>query len=180
VPPARASSFIHRRRARGMTALEVAIGISLAGSLLAIAVPAFVRSWSSSRLIEPVHGLEVIGTNAVAFGAGKPCAEAFPKAAPLTPDAVPRGKPAVDPTETWETPTWRALHFRATPPGVAHSFSFAFDRDDAGAAAFVAHAHGDLDGDGTTSTFELRGNCDARTGEQPRVAPGMYVEAEVE
>ncbi len=161
-----------------LTALEVAAGISLAGSLLAVAVPAFVRSWSSSRLVEPVSGLERIEQEAMAYASGKACDTAFPKSAPLTPENVPRGKPVVDPPETWEMPTWRALHFRPTPQGVAHSFSFQFDATLAPTdSRFVAHAHGDLDGDGATSTFEVRGECD---GSGARLVPGMYVEAETE
>lgn len=163
-----------------MTALEVAVGIALGGSLLAIAVPAFVRSWSSSRLVEPVSGLEHIEQEAVAYASGRACDVAFPKPAPLTPESVPRGKPTVDPPETWETPTWRALHFRAAPQGVAHSFAFAFDSTaSATESSFVGHAHGDLDGDGTTSTFEVRGICEGSDG-RARALPGMYVESEVE
>ena len=175
-----------RESSRGMTAMEVAVGISLAGSLLAVAVPAFVRSWSSSHLVEPVSGLGHIQQEALAFADGRPCAAgpngegAFPKPAPLTPQTVPRGKATVDPPETWDIPTWRTLHFRAAPQGVAHSFSFAFDSSaSATESSFVAHAHGDLDGDGVTSTFEVRGECEAREG-HARAVPGMYVEGEVE
>ncbi|HSQ67724.1 MAG TPA: hypothetical protein VLM85_31150 [Polyangiaceae bacterium] len=169
-----------------MTALEAAVGISLAGSLLAIAVPAFVRSWSSSLLVEPVSGLGHIQQEAVAFADGRSCAAgpsgegAFPKPAPLTPPTVPRGRATVDPPETWDIPTWRTLHFRASPQGVAHSFSFAFDSStSATESSFVAQAHGDLDGDGTTSTFEVRGHCLATEGHAHAV-PGMYVESETE
>jgi len=175
-----------RESSRGMTAVEVAVGISLAGSLLAVAVPAFVRSWSSSHLVEPVSGLEHLQQEAVAFADGRSCAAgpngegAFPKAAPLTPQTVPRGKAAVDPPETWDIPTWRTLHFRAVPQGVAHSFSFAFDSSaSATESSFVARAHGDLDGDGTTSTFEVRGTCAASEG-RARAVAGMYVESEIE
>ncbi len=160
---------------RGITALEAAVGIALIGSVLAVAVPTFVRNMSSSRLVEATSGLERIGNRAVANAAGKACSDAFPASAPLTPEAVPRGKPAVDPDpDPWQHPTWKALDFRASPQGVAHSFSFAFDHGD---ASFVAHAHGDLDGDGTTSTFEVRGRCN---GSGASMVPGMYVESELE
>ncbi len=152
---------------RGITALEAAAGFALVGSLLAVAVPAFVRNLSSSRLVEATSGLEKIGAHAIA--------NAFPASAPLTPESVPRGKAAVDPEpDPWQHPTWQALEFRASPPGVSHSFSFAFDRGD---SSFVAHAHGDLDGDGTTSTFEIRGRCERDVAS---LAPGMYVESELE
>lgn len=177
---------IRRVTSRGMTAVEAAVGISLAGSLLAIAVPAFVRSWSSSHLVEPVSGLQHIQAEALAHANGRSCAAApngegaFPRPAPLTPPTVPRGKPTVDPPETWDIPTWRTLHFRAAPQGVAHSFSFDFDSSASPSeSSFVAHAHGDLDGDGTTSTFEVRGQCPASDG-HARAVPGMYVESETE
>jgi len=160
---------------RSFTALEAAVGIALIGSVLAVAVPAFVRNMSSSRLVEATSGLDRLGTRAIANAAGKSCADAFPANAPLTPDTVPRGKAAVDPDpDPWQHPTWKALDFRASPPGVAHSFSFAFDHGD---ASFIAHAHGDLDGDGTTSTFEVRGKCGA---DGAALVPGMYVESELE
>lgn len=160
---------------RGITAIEAAIGIALGGSLLAVAVPAFVKNLSFSRTNEATSGLARIGAHAIAGASGKACDAAFPPTAPLTPATVPRGKPAVDPEpDPWQHPTWRALDFRAAPAGVAHSFSFAFDEQK---GSFVAHAHGDLDGDGQTSTFELRGGC---ADGASKLAPGMYVEQEVE
>jgi type II secretory pathway pseudopilin PulG len=162
-----------------LTAIEAAVGIAIAGSVLAVAVPTFVRNLSWSRLAEATDGLNRIGGHAVQGASGKACAQAFPASAPLTPPSVPRGKPAVDPEpDPWQHPTWRALDFRPSPLGVAHSFSFAFENaTTADTSSFVAAAHGDLDGDGTTSTFEIRGNC-GRDG--ATVAPGMYVEGELE
>jgi len=160
---------------RSFTPLEAAVGVALIGSVLAVAVPAFVRNLSSSRLVEATNGLSRIGEHAISGAAGKPCANAFPAAAPLTPETVPRGKPAVDgDPDPWQHPTWRALDFRASQPGVAHSFSFQLDR---AGDAFVAAAHGDLDGDGTTSTFEIRGKCEHDVA---LLTPGMYVESELE
>lgn len=169
-----------RTRERGLTAVEVAIGVAVIGSLLAVAVPAFVRDLHASRLVEPVQGLQKIGEGAVAHAEGKPLKEAFPPTAPLTPAAPPKGAPAADPPGTWDTPTWRALDFRPTrTDGVPHSFAFAFESELGPArSAFVARARGDLDGDGILSTFEISG---AVTPAEPaKVAPGMYVEAELE
>lgn len=68
--------------------------------------------------------------------------------------------------------------FRPSRPGVAHWFSFEFDRTlEKDASSFVASAHGDLDGDGQTSTFEVRGSCERAAS---KLAPGMYVDQEVE
>jgi type II secretory pathway pseudopilin PulG len=181
-----------RAGSRGITAVEAAVGIALVGSLLAVAVPAFVRNLSFSRLGEATDGLARIGRHAVSGASGKACAQAFPPSAPLTPATVPRGKPAVDPDpDPWQAPTWRALDFRPSPLGVAHSFAFSFDIDGPAAggtpqtkttanedkSSFVAQAHGDLDGDGQTSTFEVTGTCEHGVA---RVAPGMYVDSEVE
>ena len=161
-----------------VSAVEAAVGVALVGSLLAVAVPAFVHNLSSSRLTEVTSGLGHIGAQAVANSQGKACGEAFPASAPLTPTSVPRGKPEVDAEQPdpWQHPTWRALDFRPTPPGVAHWFSYQFDSV-APTTSFVAIAHGDLDGDGTTSDFEVRGACKDGVS---ALAPGMYVEAELE
>jgi hypothetical protein len=161
---------------RNVTALEAAVGVALFGSVLAVAGPAFVRNLSASRLTEATHGLTRIGESAIAGATGKPCAGAFPESAPLTPAVVPRGKPSVDPEpDPWQHPTWIALGFRPSVPGVAHSFAFAFEAKPR--TAFVASAHGDLNGNGTTSTFEVRGQCDDDTA---TLVPGMYVQAELE
>ena len=168
-----------RASQRGLTAVEVAIGVAIVGSILAVAVPAFVRDLHASRLVEPVEGLHRIGVNAIAYAQGRPPVQAFPPSAPLTPSAPAKGSATADPPGSWDTPTWRALDFRPAADGVAHSFAFRFDSElSAARSAFVARAHGDLDGDGILSTFEISGTT---TPTQPAaVAPGMYVEAELE
>lgn len=168
-----------RSFARGVTVVEAAVAASIAGSLLAIAVPVVRRDVHGSRLVEATSGLERIGAGALAYAAGRPVASAFPASAPLTPASPPRGAPAADPPGAWDGPTWTALGFRAAPEGVPHVYAFAFDATLGPArSSFAARAHGDLDGDGRVSTFELRGVADETAG--PRLDPGMYVEAEVE
>ncbi len=168
-----------RTRSRGLTAVEAAILFAITGSLLAVFVPTFAREVRASRFVEPVSGLNQIGTSALALAAGKPAKDAFPSSAPVTPALPPRGTREADPPGAWDHPTWLALGFRAAPEGVPHAFSFGFDvRSEATHATFIAHAHGDLDGDGVRSTFELRGH--AQDGEPAAIDPGMYVEAEVE
>lgn len=154
------------------TPVEVAAGVSLMGTVAAVAIPVFVRDVHASSFAEPVSGLARIGNAAVEHAEAH---GAFPATAPLTPPTPPRGKKDVDPPGAWDTPAWAALRFRASPEGVPHAFSFAFD---SAPAAFVGRAHGDLDGDGIFSTFEIRGA--ARPGSAPAVEPGMYVEAELE
>jgi hypothetical protein len=162
---------------RRLTPVEIAIGVALLGSVCAVAVPAFVRDLHASHFVEPTEGLTRIGEAAVAYADlnnGK-----FPDSAPLTPPVPPRGKKEADPPGAWDTPAWKALGFRPVPEGVPHAYSFSFESTRAGeGAAFVAQARGDLDGDGILSTFEIRGY--AKHGEKAAVAPGMYVDSELE
>lgn len=175
----RVETLRRRRAERGVTALEAAIGFAIGGSLLAVAVPAFVRELHASRFAEPVEGLNKMSAAAIAQAADKPPTEAFPPSAPLTPAAPPRGTRAADPPDAWDHPTWKALAFRPVPDGVPHAFAFGFDSTRApGRSAFVAHAHGDLNGNGVTSTFEIRGH--ASVDQPAALEPGMYVESEVE
>ncbi len=153
-----------------MTALEGALAFAIVGSLLVIGTLTFKKHWRSSRLVEPVSGLEHIAAHAVLLAeAGHPVVSA-----PLTPSEVPRA-PVIDLEGAWDHPTWKALEFRASPEGVPHSFSFVFD---ATADGFVAHSYGDLDGDGVRSSFELS----AKKGADGHltITPGMRVENELE
>ena len=164
--------------ARPWTAFELAAAIAIGGSLLVVAVPSFVRNLSFSRLSEPVDGLDRLVTNAIAYSEGRPQPISFPPSAPLTPAAVPRGVASLDPPETWETLTWRSLHFGFDVP---HRFAFQFDSaydTPTDVMRFVATAHGDLDGDGVLSTFEVRG--ERLPGQPARAIPGMFVDREVE
>jgi hypothetical protein len=176
------------RDERGMTALEAAFAFSIVGSVLAVAIPTFVRDVHSSRFAEPVSGLAAIGEGAVAYAAPLAVDKAFPPSVALTPPHPPRGVLSPDPPGTWQSPTWLALHFpppresgRAFAEGQPHAFAFGFDsalsRTKSG---FVAHAHGDLDGDGVSSTFEIRGHDIAGDPAGPSVEPGMFVEDELE
>jgi hypothetical protein len=158
---------------RTLSPIEAALAFALTGSVLAIAVPEFVRGLHASRLAEPVDGLKRIAASAVSLAAA---GSAFPPSVQLTPPEVPRGVRADDPTGVWDHPTWRALGFSFDHP---HAFSFSFESSQGpgGAGHFRATAHGDLDGDGVVSTFEVEGESDANGA---RVLPGMYVDREVE
>jgi hypothetical protein len=169
--------------------VEVAAGVAVLGSLVAIAVPTFLREIKSSRFVEPAEGLAAIAAGAVAYaethGTKASVAAAFPRSVGLTPATPPAGRLAADLPGTWNDPTWGLLGFPASlqdfrlADGEPHAFSFAFDSSLAPArSTFVAHAHGDLDGDGATSTFEVRGQD--TTAEGPAVLPGMFVSAELE
>lgn len=161
---------------RPPTALEVAAGIAIGGSLIAVAVPTFARNLHASRTSEAITGVGDIAKGAVAYAGKKGPPECFPPSAPLTPAEVPRADRAVDPPGTWDHMTWHALGFSVP---YAHNFAFAFDStQDPTVGSFVARAHGDLDGDGERSTFELRGLC--TQSETARIRPGLYVDREVE
>jgi hypothetical protein len=168
------ASFGTRSHAvRSLTPIEAAIAFALGGSILAVAVPEFVRGLHASRLAEPVDGLKRIAASAIVLASTPD--HAFPPSAPLTPPEVPRGVRADDPQGVWDQPTWRALGFSFDHP---HAFSFAFDSSQTGPSShFRATAHGDLDGDGVLSTFEIEGEADANGA---RILPGMYVDREVE
>jgi type IV pilus assembly protein PilA len=174
-PPFRSS------RARRFTPVELAVAFALVGSLLAVAVPSFVREVHASRFVEPVEGLQRIGAAAVAYASARPVGQAFPPSAPPTPAAPPRGRCEVDPQGAWDHPTWRAFDFRPAPEGAPHCFAFSFDSAPSQTAStFRAQAHGDLDGDGIRSTFEITGRSVEGDPLGPHVDPGMFVDDEVE
>ncbi len=160
---------------RKFTPVELAIGVALGGSLVAVAVPAFLHEMHASRFVEPTEGLARLGAAAVAHADAH---GQFPESAPLTPSVPPRGTKEVDAPGTWDAPTWKALAFRPSAEGVPHAYSFSFESNGGASASFVAQARGDLDGDGVLSLFEVRGV--ARAGEPASVTPGLYVESELE
>lgn len=174
--------------------MELAATFAVVGSVLAVAIPTFVREVHASRLAEPIDGLKRIGEAAVAYADDHPLApppapsasasaapQGFPPSAPMTPPQPPRGHCEPDPPSAWQDPGWLALDFRASPPGMPHCFSFAFDSTLAPPhASFRAHAHGDLDGDGITSTFQITGQSTDGDARGALVDPGMLVDSEVE
>src|SRR3954451_23393709 len=95
-----------------VSAMEIAIAFGIGGSVLAVAIPAFFRNLSASKLSEPIEGLDRLVTNTVAYADGRPQEISFPPSAPLTPAQVPRGIRMLDPPESWEHLTWRSLNFR--------------------------------------------------------------------
>lgn len=161
---------------RSMSPVELALIVSVIGSALAASSPTFLRELQASRMSEAVQGLTAIGAGAIAHAEGKELARSFPDPAPLTPAEVPRGVAVLDPSGTWDTPTWQALSFRFDRP---HRYSFRFDVvPDPSRIWFDAAAHGDLNGDGILSTFHLSG--ERRVDGAAVVLPGLHVHREVE
>ncbi|MBK6690822.1 MAG: hypothetical protein IPG50_01215 [Myxococcales bacterium] len=156
---------------RAFTSVEIAAGVAIVGSLLGVAVPAFIRNLHASHLTEATAGLAKLQTRVLGVVETTGVA---PAPAPLTPAVVARGARSVDAPGTWEHPTWRQLEFAPVPDGIAHAYSFSLEHD---GADVVARARGDLDGDGVTSLFEARVRTD---GKAARLLPGLYVEAELE
>ena len=179
-----------RVRGRRFAAVELAVAFAVVGSLLAIAIPTFVREVHASRLVEPVDGLKRLGASAAAYGQahtadgaspGSRALAAFPPSAPMTPAVPPRGHCEVDSAGAWDSPTWIALGFRPAPAGTPHCFAFAFDSVlTPTKSTFRAHAHGDLDGDGLASTFEVTGRYVEGDPRGAILDPGMFVDSEVE
>ena len=140
---------------RSLTLMEMAVCVSLAGSVAAAFVPTFVSDLRASRMSESLDGLKHIGARATAIAeAGSASQGYYPASVGLTPESVPQSGGMEDVEGTWDHPTWRALEFRFDGP---HYYAFAFQSTNKPAgASFVARAHGDLDGDGLYSTFEIR------------------------
>jgi len=160
---------------RSLSPVEAAVAFALGGSVLAVSVPAFLRSWHASRFAEPLEGLQSIARRAAELADSAPQLQAFPESAPLTPAHVPRGELVIDPPGTWSHPSWRLLAFSLETP---HAFSFELTTNNrADVSTFTAAAHGDLDGDGVLSTFQLSGSV--RPGRAPVTLP-IEVAREVE
>jgi hypothetical protein len=160
---------------RSFTPVEAAVAVAIAGSVLAAALPVFVRNLHASRLSEPIEGLGRISARATALAASRATEAAYPLTVALTPAEVPRGARVVDPPGMWDHPTWRELEFGFTVP---HSYSFSFDSENGPhLAKFRARAAGDLDGDGLYGTFEVAGQ--SAEGGQPEVFP-MEIHREVD
>lgn len=149
---------------RAITPVEAALAFAIAGSVLAVTVPAFVRNLHASRMSEALEGLEKLSARAMILSDTAPLGAAFPSSCPLTPAAVPRATLVVDPPHTWDHPSWRLLDFGFDTP---HAYSFQFEsQNGADVSRFVAIAHGDLDGDGVVSTFKTGGSI--RQGQNPQ------------
>ena len=160
------------------TLLRAAAIFGVGGSLLAVALPAFVTNLSASKWSEPIDGLAKISRGAISHADTHPHEVAFPPSVPRTPSAIPRGERVVDPPGTWAHLTWRALDFSmAEPHAYAYQFDSALDAT-SGSFRFAATASGDLDGDGNTSTFQVQGEAPAAGPAQ--MFPGLLIDREVE
>jgi hypothetical protein len=164
--------FANLAPVRSLTPVEAALCVAVAGSVLAVGVPAFVRDLHASRLVEPIDGLNRIAAAAAGVVKG---GKAYPESVPSTPREVPSGAPAQDPPGTWDHPTWVQLGLSFSRP---HSYSFEFESERRGRRSkYTAVARGDLDGDGQLSEFSVRG--EAVDGQAPVTLP-LEMRREVE
>lgn len=176
---ARQRAIARRARSRGVSAVEIALGVAIVGSLLAVAVPAFVRNFHASHLVEATSGVTAIAESATAYASTRTVDQAYPASVARTPEEVPAGESIVDADAIWDAPTWKALDFRPVAPGLRHRYAFSFSSTlGKKESRFTAKAEGDLDGDGRLGTFIARGSKIA--GSPPRIEPGVEVDDELE
>lgn len=139
------------------------LGTLLTSSMMATAVPAFMRYRQRSQLSEARRNLARIASAARvahqstrAKGAGK---VTFPPTTPWSPRTpCCKGKDRTCPPDpkVWEHPGWRALLFSIPRP---HRFQYRFVNR---GKSFVAQARGDLTCSGKGTVYTLEGKVDER------------------
>jgi hypothetical protein len=160
---------------RSLSPVEAAFCVAVAGSVLGVGLPVFVRDLHASRLVEPIDSLNRVAARAAARAASQSAPSRYPESVGATPRAVPSGKPVQDPPGTWDHPTWVSLGLSFSRP---HSYSFEFESEERGRRSrYRAVARGDLDGDGQLSEFSVRG--EASDGAEPLTLP-MDIYREIE
>ena len=158
-----------RNRKAGLTMVEVALLLCIAGIVLAVTVPTFFRNVRTSKLDEVTVQLNALYRATAAYyrsshpsPGGARENRCLPSKAGPTPE-----KPSPEPVEVDFTEpaaagsdSWRALGFNPSAP-LRFRYTFVPLRDGCaqapsadGPPALVLRAEGDLDGDGEYSTFE--------------------------
>lgn len=149
-----------------MSLIEVALLLCLAGIVLAVFVPTFLRRVRTNKISEASELLQEMSDRAAAYHATSwdPTRRyCLPPGAGPTPAAPTVDLAEVDffePDQPGHV-TWKALGFQPDRP-VRYSYSYTPSKvgcdligsDDLGSVLF--RAEGDLDGDGVRSTFERR------------------------
>lgn len=158
-----------RRRREGATLLQVAGGVAVVGSVVAVFVPRFLVELRLSKVSEAAEQLGRMHTAAAIYFAANHGTEAEPLERCLPPSAGPTPEePSAEPVEaafadptTRDSPIWRSLGFVPDRPV---RFRYAFDpvasgcdlRSPEGTYLVTFRAEGDLDDDGERSLFERR------------------------
>lgn len=147
----------------------MAIGFCLAGSILAVAVPSFVREVRLSKTAEAAELLQVMHLGASAYFASRQMVDGQERRRCLPAHAGPTpARPRVEarPVDFFDhdapdATTWQVLSFRSERP---LRYSYRFEPVESGCdlrtperTYIVSYrAEGDLDGDGVRSLFERR------------------------
>lgn len=154
-----------------MSLIEAALLLCIAGVVLAVFVPTFLRRVRANKINEAAELLQDLSDRTAAYYAtswdiGK--RHCLPPAAGPTPSAPTVDLAEVDffAEEQAGHSTWEALGFQPDRP-VRYSYTYTpthvgcdvVGGDDSGAVTF--RAEGDLDGDLVRSTFERRATIDA-------------------
>ncbi len=152
--------------------------ICVAGVLLAICVPAFMRSVRASKVSEAAENLELLYQRSAAYytathaqDEGLAQTGCLPTTAGPTPRIPTEQAQEVDfqSEDVLGHDTWRALEFQ---PTLAVRFSYSFEPSSSGCGLrgssdtylLTMRAEGDLDGDGERSVFERRAAVDETQG----------------
>ena len=148
--------------------VEVALLLCIAGIVLAVTLPTFLKSVRTSKVAEATVQLEALYRASAAYywtahllPEGKHARQCLPAAAGPTPERPSPDPVGVDFTspQTQGSESWSALGFN---PSVPLRYRYSFLPDEAGCSLgsvkgkrlLMLRAEGDLDGDGEYSTFE--------------------------
>lgn len=170
-----------RARTAGLTLVETAVLVSLAGVLLAVFVPTFFAKLRTSKVEEASDMLESIHEATATYyetrhGRARRCLPPSSQPTPEEPSATP-----VDVDFTAEP--WASLGVQSEDP-LRYSYELIVPsagcdvRSRAGQPLFTIRAVGDLDDDGVKSTFERSATLD----EEGNVVPlgVLYVTRRIE
>lgn len=182
-----------RRRLEGLTLVEVAAIVAVAGVLLAMFIPTFVRELRTSKTTEATNHLRLLHQRSAAYFVerrrpdedGPTETRCLPPVAGPTP-RLPTETPHEVDFQSEDTPgheTWRALGFA---PEIPVRFTYTYEptssgcglRSPEGTYLLTIRAEGDLDDDGERSIFERR----ARATDDGQLVPSdvLYIRDRVE
>ncbi|MFK7989344.1 MAG: Tfp pilus assembly protein FimT/FimU [Sandaracinaceae bacterium] len=159
-----------RRREEGLTMVEAAAVVCIAGVVLAVFIPTFARELRTSKTSEAAEHLELLYQRSAAYFsmshdreddvAGTRCLPPTAGPTPRIPTVEPELVAFMDEAVPGHA-TWQALRFQ---PPIEIRYSYTFEptasgcglRSPEGTYLLTLRAEGDLDADGERSVFERR------------------------